>query len=107
MPVPYPTRPSGPAGTNSLTLYKNCGYRDSGIIKDSTWQPKGKGDENELVLCANYAFGKVLEYRRRKWQPTPVFLPGESQGRGSLVGCCLWGRTVGHDGSDLAAAGYR
>ena len=32
-------------------------------------------------------------YWRRKWQPTPVFLPGESQGRGSLVGCHLWGRT--------------
>ena len=30
---------------------------------------------------------------RRKWQSTPVFFPGESQGRGSLVGCCLWGRT--------------
>ena len=30
---------------------------------------------------------------RRKWQPTPVFLPGESQGRGSLLGCCLWGHT--------------
>ena len=30
---------------------------------------------------------------RRTWQPTPVFLPGESQGRGSLVGCRLWGRT--------------
>ena len=30
---------------------------------------------------------------RRKWQPTPVFLPGESQGRGILVGCCLWGCT--------------
>ena len=30
---------------------------------------------------------------RRKWQPTPVFLPGESQGRGSLVGCHLWGCT--------------
>ena len=30
---------------------------------------------------------------RRKWQPTPVFLPGESQGRRSLVGCSLWGRT--------------
>ena len=28
-----------------------------------------------------------------RWQPTPVFLPGESQGRGSLVGCRLWGRT--------------
>ena len=30
---------------------------------------------------------------RRKWQPTPVFLPGGSQGRQSLVGCHLWGRT--------------
>ena len=30
---------------------------------------------------------------RRKCQPTPVFLPGESQGRGSLVGCRLWGCT--------------
>ena len=29
----------------------------------------------------------------RNWQPTPVLLPGESQGRGSLVGCRLWGRT--------------
>ena len=39
---------------------------------------------------------------RRKWQPTPVFLPGESQGQRSLMGCCLWGRRVGHDWSDLA-----
>ena len=30
---------------------------------------------------------------RRKWQPTPVFLPGESQGWGSLVIYRLWGRT--------------
>ena len=30
---------------------------------------------------------------RGKWQPTPVFLPGESWGRGSLVGCRLWGPT--------------
>ena len=30
---------------------------------------------------------------RRKWQPTPVFLHGESQGQGSLLGCCLWGST--------------
>ena len=41
---------------------------------------------------------------RRKWQPIPVFLPGESQGQGSLVGCRLWGHTVRHDWSDLAAA---
>ena len=37
---------------------------------------------------------------RRKWQPTPVVLPGESQGRGSLVGCRPWGRTE----SDATAA---
>ena len=30
---------------------------------------------------------------KRKWQPTPVFLPRESQGRGSLVGCRLWDHT--------------
>ena len=30
---------------------------------------------------------------RRKWQPTPVFLPGKSHGPRSLVGCRLWGRT--------------
>ena len=30
---------------------------------------------------------------KRKWQPTPVFLPGESQGLWGLMGCHLWGRT--------------
>ena len=40
---------------------------------------------------------------RRKWQPTPVFLPGESQGQGSLVGCRLWGRTE----SDMAEATWQ
>ena len=32
----------------------------------------------------------TLLHWRRKWQPTPVFLSGESQGRGILVGCRLW-----------------
>ena len=35
----------------------------------------------------------TFRHWRRKWQPTPVFLPGESQGRGSLVDCHLWGHT--------------
>ena len=49
--------------------------------------------------------GYLKKFRRRKWQPTPLFLPGESQGWGSLVGCLLWVHTrVGHDRSDLAAA---
>ena len=45
-----------------------------------------------------------LMHWRRKWQPTPVFLPGESQGQGSLVGCRLWGHTESDTKSDLAAA---
>ena len=40
---------------------------------------------------------------RRKWQPTPVFLLGESQGQGSLVGFHLWGRTE----SDTTEATYQ
>ena len=35
----------------------------------------------------------TLMHWRRKWQPTPVFLPGESQGQRSPVGCRLWGHT--------------
>ena len=42
---------------------------------------------------------------RRKWQPTPVFLPGESHGRGKPGGLPSMGsHRVGHDWSDLAAA---
>ena len=35
----------------------------------------------------------IFMHWRRKWQPAPLFLPGESQGWGSLVGCLLWGCT--------------
>ena len=37
--------------------------------------------------------GFTFTHWKRKWQPTPMFLPGESQGWGSLVGCRLWGHT--------------
>ena len=40
---------------------------------------------------------------RRQWHPTPVLLPGESQGRGSLVGCRLWGRPES-DTTEVTAA---
>ena len=47
----------------------------------------------------------IFMHWRRKWQPTPVFLPGESQGRESLVRLTSMGsHRVGHDWSDLAAA---
>ena len=33
----------------------------------------------------------------RKWQPTPVFLPGKSHGQRSLAGYSPWGHRVGHN----------
>ena len=62
-----------------------------------------------IVFCLEYHFCSSLSDKSplglqvRKWQPTPVFLPGESQGRGSLVGCRLWGRTE----SDMAEATWQ
>ena len=46
----------------------------------------------------------TVTHWRRKLQPIPVLLPGESQGWGNLVGFHLWGRTESEDWSDLAAA---
>ena len=34
--------------------------------------------------------------RRRKWQPTPVFLPGKVHGQRNLVGCSPWGYMIEH-----------
>ena len=70
-------------------------------------EPGGLQSMGSLRVGHNWATSLSLftfMHWRRKWQPTPVFLPGESQGRGSLLGCRLWGRRVGHDWSDLAAA---
>ena len=44
-------------------------------------------------LEVRHDFTFTFIHWRRKWQPTPVFLPGESQGWESLVGCRLCGRT--------------
>ena len=45
--------------------------------------------QNAIIsaLCLN-----LMSPWRRKWQPTPVFLPGESHGRRSLGGYSQWGR---------------
>ena len=61
-----------------------------------TEEPGGLQSMGSLGIGHDWATSLSLftfMHWRRKWQPTPVFLPGESQGRGSLVGCCLWGRT--------------
>ena len=73
------------------------------------WMEEPGGLQSMGLLRAGHDWATSLSlftlmHWRRKWQPTPVFLPGESQGWGSLVGCHLWGHRVEHDWSDLAAA---
>ena len=67
------------------------------------WKAAVHGVAEGRTRLRDFTF--TFMYWRRKWQPTPVFLPGESQGQGSLMGCRLWGsHRVGHNWSDLAAA---
>ena len=46
---------------------------------------------SDRILCI--LFCHLCPPLEKAMHPTPVFLPGESQGRGSLEGCRLWGRT--------------
>ena len=55
------------------------------------WKAAVHGVADGRTRLSDFTF--TFMHCRRKWQPTPVFLPGESQGQGSLVGCHLWGRT--------------
>ena len=57
------------------------------------FNPRGSDGKSIYLQCGRPRFdrwvGKILW--RRKWQPTPVLLPGESHGRRSLVGYSPWG----------------
>ena len=50
------------------------------------WQAAVHGVTKSRTQLSDFTF----MHWRKKWQPTPVFLPGESQGWGSLVDCHLW-----------------
>ena len=61
-----------------------------------TEEPGGLQSMGSLKVRHNWVTSLSLftfMHWRRKWQPTPVFLPGESQGQRSLVGCRLWDHT--------------
>ena len=53
------------------------------------WQTSVHGVTKSPTGLSDFTF----THWRGKWQLTPVFLPGESHGWGSLVGCHLWGLT--------------
>ena len=64
--------------------------------KSHGWKPDRLQSMGSLIVGNNKATSLsffTFMHWRRQWQPTPVFLPGESQGWGSLVGRHLWGHT--------------
>ena len=65
-----------------LLLLRVCGWTEESGRRQSMGLLR-VGHETSLWLF-------TFMHWRRKWQPTPEFLPGESQGWGSLVGCRLW-----------------
>ena len=65
------------------------------VMNDTSVQSLSDHEEELPLPFAYRSLAEVADrqpHGRRTWQPTPVFLPGESQGQGSLVGCRLWGR---------------
>ena len=76
----------------------DCGFDSSTLAWKIPWTEEPSRLQSMGSLRVRYDWATSLSlstfmHWRRKWQPTPVFLPGESQGRGSLVGCRSWGRT--------------
>ena len=67
------------------------------------WWAAVHGVTKSRAWLSDFTFTFHFHALRMKWQPTPVFLPGESQGQRSLVGRHLWGHRVRHDWNDLAA----
>ena len=92
-----------PAGFQFLWLYKTIMEKEmathSGTLAWKIPWIEGPGGLQSMGLWRvrhNWVTSLSLftfMHWRRKWQPTPVFLPGEPQGQGSLVGCSLWGHT--------------
>ena len=82
----YPFSPKGEGNGNPLQYSCLENPMDGGA-----WQAAVHGvAESRTRLHFHFP---LLMHWRRKWQPTPVFLPGKSHGWRSLVGCSPWGRT--------------
>ena len=62
-------------------------------MDEGAWLAAVHGVAKSLTRLSDFTFTFHFHALEEEWQPTPVFLPGESQGWGSLVGCHLWGRT--------------
>ena len=103
--IPRPNLPVTPGASwlptfafQSPIMREGNGTHSSTLAWRIPWMEKSGGLQSMGSLRVRHNWATSLSlftfmHQRRKWQPTPVFLPGEYQGRWSLVGCRLWGRT--------------
>ena len=92
----YPWNYSGEGTGNPLQYSCLENPRDGGA-----WWAAVHGIAKSRTWLSDFTF--TFMHWRRKWQATPVFLPGESQERRILLGCCLWSLTE----SDTTEATWR
>ena len=57
------------------------------------WKAAVHGVAKSRTQLSDFTFTFHFHALEKEMHPTPVFLLGESQGWGRLVGCRLWGRT--------------
>ena len=82
---------------NSTPLQYSCLENP---MDGGAWEAAVHEVAKSQTQLSDFTFTFHFHALEKEMATTPVFLPGESQGRGSLVGCRLWGRT----GSDTTEA---
>ena len=88
-------------------VLKHLTYSWASLSKEELYRlVKDTGKEGLHKLVCNLGHGNlIVKFWRRKWQPTPVFLPGKVHGQRSLVGCSLRDYMTEHAGMRVEGDG--
>ena len=101
-PWPFGEQRAGGGGKNPQTLILKAWSLESQLphwrdVRNAHSLPRWLCNQEPACQCRRHErhgfdpwVGKIPW--RRAWQPTPVFLPGESPGQRNLAGCSPWGR---------------
>ena len=107
--IVYSSKPS----CNSNKILKSVAFLNGNPLQYSclenpmdggTWWAAVHGVAMSRARLSDFTFTFTFLHWRRKWQPTPLFLPGESQGWRSWWASVYGVARVRHDSSDLAVA---
>ena len=82
---------------SSIVSWEIPWTEDPSRLRSMGWQRVRLGLATKNNIFIKHTLTQFLHVWRRKWQPTPVFLPRESHGQRSLAGYGPWGLRVRHD----------